>query len=85
MKKKTIIIIVVIALLVLLVPIPTAYRDGGTRDYKALLYRVVVWNRFYSKSTEEDNLDIYHKTSFYLFPLSNKSIDALWELEMAKN
>lgn len=40
MKKKIIIVVVVIVLLVLLFPIRNQLRDGGTVEYKALLYKV---------------------------------------------
>lgn len=47
MKKKIWIPIVIVALLAILVtPIPTGvYNDGGTREYTALTYKVVDWNR----------------------------------------
>ena len=38
MKKKILIAVIVIILLVLLVPIPMRLRDGGTIEYKALIY-----------------------------------------------
>lgn len=40
MKKKILITVIVIILLVLLVPIPMRLRDGGTIEYKALIYTV---------------------------------------------
>ena len=40
MKKKIIILIIVILLFILLVPIPMHLKDGGTVEYKALLYTV---------------------------------------------
>ena len=40
MKKKIIIILVVIVLLVLLFPIRNQLRDGGTVEYKALVYKI---------------------------------------------
>lgn len=47
MKKLMIkIAVTVIILLILFIPIPHGtYKDGGTKDYSALTYRVVVWNR----------------------------------------
>ena len=45
MKKKYIrIILVVLILLVLLFPVKYHYKDGGTIEYKAILYSVTVWN-----------------------------------------
>ena len=40
MKKKVIIISVAIVLLVLLFPIRNQLKDGGTVEYKALVYKV---------------------------------------------
>lgn len=74
MKKKIWVIIIII--LILIIPIPTGrYRDGGTKEYKALVYRIVVWNRLLEESS------VYHKTSVFWFPQNLKSIDELWELE----
>ncbi len=39
-KKKVIIILVAIILLVLLFPIRNQLKDGGTVEYKALVYKV---------------------------------------------
>lgn len=43
MKKK--IIIAIIIFLILTFPIKTVYKDGGTVEYKAILYRVIKWNK----------------------------------------
>ena len=40
MKKKAIIIVCVLLAIVLLFPIPIRLRDGGTVQYKAILYTV---------------------------------------------
>ena len=40
MKKKLVIALVVIILLVLLFPIPMKLKDGGTIEYKALVYKI---------------------------------------------
>lgn len=40
MKKKVIIISIAIILLVLLFPIRNQLKDGGTVEYKALVYKV---------------------------------------------
>lgn len=40
MKKKVIIVMVIVVLLILLVPKPLHLNDGGTIEYKALLYKV---------------------------------------------
>ena len=40
MKKKAIIIICVLLAIVLLFPVPLRLRDGGTVQYRAILYTV---------------------------------------------
>ena len=66
MKKKIWIpILVVVILAILFVPIPSgAYKDGGTREYTALTYKIVDWNRL------TDGGGIYEKTKVY-FRVSN--------------
>ena len=56
MKKKVIIVsIVVLSLLVLLIPRPRYLNDGGTVEYKALLYNVTKLNKLnYHSSTGYD-------------------------------
>ena len=39
MKKKVIIVLVIIILLILLFPIRNQLKDGGTVEYKALVYK----------------------------------------------
>lgn len=86
MKKRIITIaVILLALIILYLPIPHGtYRDGGTKDYTALTYRIVVWNRL----TDEIETDApageigkYHKRSVYWFPDNFKSIDELWKIE----
>lgn len=77
MKKKICIPIAAAAVLiaVLFVPIPSGpYKDGGTREYTALTYKIVDWNRLTGDS-------IYSKTKVYFFPNNFKSIGSLWNLE----
>ena len=76
MKKKLWIPIgMVVFLAILVIPIPTGpYRDGGTREYTALTYKIVDWNRLTGDST-------YDKTKVYFFPYNFKSIDSLWYYE----
>ena len=60
MKKKVIIlVIVVIVLAILLIPIPTKLRDGGSTEYKALLYSVTKYHELVpaSEHGEEQYLD----------------------------
>ena len=76
MKKKIWTpIIIVVLLAVLMIPIPTGvYEDGGTREYTALTYKIVDWNRMTGDTT-------YDKTKVYFFPNNFKSIDGLWYYE----
>ncbi len=77
MKKKPWIWILaaVLVLGILFVPIPTGvYKDGGTRTYSALTYKIVDWNRLTAE-------DLYEATKVYWFPDNLKSIDALWAEE----
>ena len=86
MKKKIILIAaIVLVLLILFLPIPRGtYRDGGTRDYCALTYRIVVWNRLTDApggAASGGEPGVYHKTSVFWFPDNFKTIDALWTAE----
>lgn len=77
MKKKVWLWVLagVLLLAVLFTPIPTGtYRDGGTREYTALTYKIVDWNRLTGGG-------VYDKTKIYFFPYNFKSIDSLWYLE----
>ena len=77
MKKKLfwIVLAAVLLLAVLFVPIPggTA-RDGGTRTYNALTYRVVDWNR-------DAGGEIYDVTRVYWLPKNFQSVEELWAEE----
>lgn len=77
-KKMWIPVIAVIALLVILfIPIPRgSLDDGGTRDYIALTYRIVDWNRIYADG-------VYEKTQIYFGSDRIKTIDELWQQEYA--
>ena len=87
MKKKIIIptIIVLVLIAILFIPVPSGvYDDGGTREYTALTYKAVKWNRYvsvYNENGEMEKVDKYVKTSFYWLPDNFKSIDELWEKE----
>lgn len=50
MKKKILIIIIIILVLILLVPIPFHLKDGGSIEYKALLYTITKYHRLDSNS-----------------------------------
>lgn len=79
MKKKWILTIIVIFLLVILfVPMPTGtYRDGGTKTYSALTYKIVKWNRRIDDG-------VYEKTKVYFLGDRYKSMEELWEREISE-
>lgn len=90
MKRKTKIIIIVFLVLavvfvlaVLFVPTYGMYKDGGTKEYTAVIYKVVKWRHFYSYVDEngEVGYGTYIKEVVYWFPDSRKSLDELWEIE----
>lgn len=77
MKKKIWMWIIagVLLLAVLFTPIPSGVcKDGGSREYTALTYKIVDWNRLTADS-------IYDETKVYFFPHNFKSIDSLWARE----
>ena len=79
MKKKIWIpILVVVVLAILFTPIPTGvYKDGGTREYTSLTYKIVDWNRLTGDTT-------YDETKVYFFPYNFKSVGDLWYYEEDK-
>lgn len=50
MKKKYLIIIAIVLFLILCFPIPIRLKDGGTVEYKAILYEVIDVKRLNEKS-----------------------------------
>lgn len=49
MIKKIVLRIVVAVAIVLLIPLPTHYKDGGTVEYKAILYSVTNYHSIRSE------------------------------------
>ena len=80
MKKKILLWILasILVLALLFTPIPSGvYEDGGSREYTALTYKIVDWNRITGDA-------VYDKTRVYFFPYNFKSIDGLWYYEEDK-
>jgi len=77
MKKKIWIPILIVAVIaILVIPIPTrTYKDGGTREFTSLTYKIVDWNRL------TDDGSTYSATKVYFFPNNFRSIDNLWYKE----
>lgn len=73
MKKILKITVPVLMLLaVLFLPIPKGpYEDGGTKEYRALTYKVVKWNRLYDDG-------VFAEARIYWFPDNFKDIDTLF-------
>ena len=83
--KKAICTALAVLLSVLFIPIPKGtFDDGGTREYAALTYKIVVWNKINITIDENGKIidDRYHKTSVFWYPDNQKSIDELWQIEM---
>ena len=76
MKKRLWIVLIILLAAILFVPVPSGiYKDGGTREYRALTYKLVRWNRLTAE-------DFYTETKIYWFPDNFKSIDTLWAEEL---
>ncbi len=74
-KKRKILLGILLLLAILFVPIPTGiYKDGGTKVYSALTYKIVDWHRLVGDET-------YEKTRVYVLRDRFSSIDSLWERE----
>ena len=77
MKKKIWIpiVVAVVLLAVLFVPIPNGQmKDGGTKVYSALTYKIFDWNRLYNDGT-------YSATKVYFGADAWKSVDDLFAKE----
>lgn len=89
MRKKILIVIIIVVFIILFLPIPKGtYDDGGTREYSALTYKIVEWNKLIAEVNEDGSVgevNRYHKTSIFWFPNNFKSIGELWKLERKRN
>jgi len=75
MKKKFWITVMAIVLILLIIPIPTGiYKDGGTRTFTALTYKIVNWNHIHENG-------IYQAVKIYPFPMNFMSLDTLLSKE----
>ncbi|MBQ3094486.1 MAG: hypothetical protein IJC52_04865 [Clostridia bacterium] len=65
-------------LMILVVPVPRgSLDDGGTREYIALTYRIVDWNKIIPSG-------VYEQRRVYGPADRGKSIDELWALELER-
>ena len=71
MKKKITIISICFVVVLLLLPMKYQYKDGGTKEYRAVLYSVVIWHAI------DNNYDGGYKTGldFHFFPSNLRRID----------
>ena len=78
MKKKILIAVIVIILLVLLIPIPMRLKDGGTIEYKALIYTVSKVHKLnHNSASGYDNgliIKIFGKEIYNNVPNNTKEI-----------
>ena len=66
MKKKSKSIWVLIAVIIILVfPVRSTYKDGGTKTYTSLTYKVIIWNQ----------LDGKHGMEKHIFPKNFHNLD----------
>ena len=79
------IVVVVVVLLMLFLPVNSGtFKDGGTKVYGALAYKVVKWKHLYSDGVDENGnfvMKLYEKEVVYWLPNSTKSLSELWEME----
>lgn len=54
MKKKLIIGIIILIFLILLIPIPNHLKDGGTIEYKSLVYKI---SKIHNRELESEHYD----------------------------
>jgi hypothetical protein len=78
LKRKDIVILILCVLALLCFPFPSGvYKDGGTREFTALTYKLVMWHCI------DPHYEYIH-TSIYWLPDNLKSVDELWEIERSK-
>jgi len=66
MKKKSIWVVAAVILIIILVfPVRNTYKDGGTKTYTSLTYKVIIWNQ----------LDGKHGIELHIVPQNFHSLD----------
>ena len=68
-NRKRLFIITIVILLVLLIPIPSWARDGGTVRYRAIVYTVTNYHSFWYEDGYDGflvgtRIDIFNRTVF---------------------
>ena len=71
MKKKIIIIAICFTFVLLALPMKYTYKDGGTKEYRAVLYNIIKWHSI------DNNYESGYKTGteFHFFPANLRRID----------
>ena len=57
MKNKLLLIEIVLIVIILLFPIPMKLKDGGSIEYKAVLYKVTKYHRLAPMESETGYID----------------------------
>ena len=57
MKKKVILIVIILIAIILLFPIPMRLKDGGSVEYRAMLYTITKYHRLAPMETESGYID----------------------------
>ena len=91
-KKKLTIILIALVVLILIFPMYRGtLKDGGTKEYTALTYKVIKWHRLYDVDVDVDvdvdddgSWTFYRKTRVYFFPQNLLSTEELWALEVER-
>ena len=92
--KKNLIIILVVVFLILLIPIPLRLKDGGSIEYKALLYNVTRIHRLNEMSSTgyEDGwkveilgVQIYNKTDIHVEVGKTYNFELIFESDTCLN
>ena len=85
-KKKLTIILIALVVLILIFPMYRGMlKDGGTKEYTALTYKVIKWHRLYDVDVDDDgSWTFYRKTRVYFFPQNLLSTEELWALEVER-
>ena len=60
-KKKKIIIIIILLFVFSLIPVTIRYKDGGTVEYKAVLYQVIQWQSINNKENVSSKIFYVYK------------------------
>jgi len=78
-KSKMIISVTVIILTILLFPIKLVRNDGGTKEYRAILYTVIDWHelriRYNEETCEEESYIARDDIEIIIFPKNWKKSD----------